>query len=172
MLIIKSLLSIEKYKDVEKFYHSMQPMYFLLIFFFCAYFNLVELTYIYTVLPVHVKWSLNMRKFSCAIKILFFSNWIWIESKYSNIYWTVLLLLNIYCAVLSHFHGFSFVTPMDYIAHQPSLSMGFFRQEYWVAISFSRGSSLPSDWTQVSCVSCIDRQILYHWATPEAPLSI
>ena len=30
----------------------------------------------------------------------------------------------------------------------------------WVAISFSRGSSQPRDWTHVSCVSCIGRKIL------------
>ena len=35
----------------------------------------------------------------------------------------------------------------------------------WVAISFSRGSSQPRDWTSVSCIG---RQILYHWATWEA----
>ena len=32
----------------------------------------------------------------------------------------------------------------------------------WVAISSSRGSSWPSDQTQVSCIFCIDRQILHH----------
>ena len=36
----------------------------------------------------------------------------------------------------------------------------------WVALSFSRGSSQPRDGT---CVSCIGGQILYHWATQEAP---
>ena len=36
----------------------------------------------------------------------------------------------------------------------------------WVAISFSRESSRPRDST---CVSCIDRWILYLWATREAP---
>ena len=36
----------------------------------------------------------------------------------------------------------------------------------WVAISFSRGSSWPRNWT---CVSCIGRQILYCWATRKAP---
>ena len=41
----------------------------------------------------------------------------------------------------------------------------------WVAISFSRGSSWPRDWTQVSSISCIDRWILYQWATREAPSS-
>ena len=30
-----------------------------------------------------------------------------------------------------------------------------------VAISFTRGSSSPRDWTHVSCVSCIGRQVLY-----------
>ena len=35
----------------------------------------------------------------------------------------------------------------------------------WVAISSSRGSSWPRDWTRVSCIG---RQILYHWVTWEA----
>ena len=35
----------------------------------------------------------------------------------------------------------------------------------WVAISFSRQSSWPRGWT---CISCISRWILYHWATREA----
>ena len=34
----------------------------------------------------------------------------------------------------------------------------------WVAISFSRGSSQPSGG---SCISCIGRRILYHWAYRE-----
>ena len=38
----------------------------------------------------------------------------------------------------------------------------------WVAIPFSRGSSRPRDWTHVSWVSSIGRQILYHWVTWEA----
>ena len=33
----------------------------------------------------------------------------------------------------------------------------------WVAISFARVSSQPRDWNQVSCVSSIGRQILYHY---------
>ena len=36
----------------------------------------------------------------------------------------------------------------------------------WIAISFSRGSSQPRDWTWVSGIV---RQILYHWPTREAP---
>ena len=38
----------------------------------------------------------------------------------------------------------------------------------WVAISFSKGSSWPRDWT---CVSCIGRRILHCWATREVHLS-
>ena len=35
----------------------------------------------------------------------------------------------------------------------------------WIAISSCRGSSQARDWTSVSCIV---RQILYHWATWEA----
>ena len=37
----------------------------------------------------------------------------------------------------------------------------------WVAISFSRGSSQPRDWT---CVSCISGRRFTIWATREAPV--
>ena len=40
----------------------------------------------------------------------------------------------------------------------------------WGAISFSRRPSRPRDWTWVSCISCIGRWTLYHWATGEAPV--
>ena len=33
----------------------------------------------------------------------------------------------------------------------------------WVAMPSSRGSSRPRDWNWVSYISCIGRQILYHW---------
>ena len=35
----------------------------------------------------------------------------------------------------------------------------------WVAISSSRDSSRPKDRTLVTCVSCIGKWVLYHWAT-------
>ena len=40
----------------------------------------------------------------------------------------------------------------------------------WVAISFSKGSSRPRDQTRISCISCMGRQILYHWANGEVLL--
>ena len=56
------------------------------------------------------------------------------------------------------------------VAHQDPLSMAFFQARIleWVVIPFPRGSSQPRDWTWISCVSCIGRLILYHWATWEA----
>ena len=58
-----------------------------------------------------------------------------------------------------------FATPWT-AACQAPLSMEFPRQEYWsgVAISF-RGSSQPRGQIHVSC---LDRWILYQWATWEA----
>ena len=53
-------------------------------------------------------------------------------------------------------HGLS--SPPDSSIHDISQA----RILEWVAISFSRGSSQPKDWT---CVSYISRWILYHWAT-------
>ena len=41
----------------------------------------------------------------------------------------------------------------------------------WVAISSSRGSSGPGCRTRISCGSCIDRQVVYHWNIPGLPNS-
>ena len=57
------------------------------------------------------------------------------------------------------------------ITHQAPLSVEFFRQEYWSGLPTpsSKGSSRPRDRTRISCISCIDRWILYHCASREAP---
>ena len=70
------------------------------------------------------------------------------------------------CRLVAKSLSDSFVTLWT-VAFQAHLSMGFPRQEYWSAISFSRGSSWPKDWTWVSCIG---RWILYHWATWEAQM--
>ena len=59
-----------------------------------------------------------------------------------------------------------FATPWT-VAHQAPLCMRFFQARIleWVAIFFSRGSSIPRDQTPVSCIG---RWILHHWATREA----
>ena len=40
----------------------------------------------------------------------------------------------------------------------------------WIAISSSRGSSWPRDWICISWVSCIDRQVFYHWTIQGNPI--
>ena len=39
----------------------------------------------------------------------------------------------------------------------------------WVAISFSRGSSQPRNWTLASCLSCIGRRALYQLSYSGSP---
>ena len=55
--------------------------------------------------------------------------------------------------------------PMGTVAHQAPLSMGFSRQEYWVDISFSRGSYHPRDRTWVSHIA---GRFFFIWATRKA----
>ena len=62
-----------------------------------------------------------------------------------------------------------FVIPWT-VAHQSPLSMEFpLSKNTGVGCHFLlRGSSQPRDQTCISCISCISRQILYHWATWES----
>ena len=63
----------------------------------------------------------------------------------------------------------SFCSPM--VCNPPVSSVqGIFLASMpeWVAKPSSTGSSWPRDWTPVSCVFCIVRQTLYHWATWKA----
>ena len=59
-----------------------------------------------------------------------------------------------------------FVTPWT-IARQAPLSKEFPRKEYWSGLSFPPPGDLPDplDQTDVSCISCIGIQVLYHQAT-------
>ena len=59
-----------------------------------------------------------------------------------------------------------FVTPWT-VARQAPLSMKISRQEYWSGLLFPPlgESSQPRDRTCISCVSCINRQILHHCTT-------
>ena len=71
------------------------------------------------------------------------------------------------CSVTQSFsHVWLFCDPMDCIPPGSSVH-GILQARIleWFAISYSRGCSQPRDWT---CIFCIGRQILYHWATWEA----
>ena len=79
-----------------------------------------------------------------------------------------LLCVCVYVCTQSLSHVWLFCNPMNCSLPAP-LSMEFSRQEKLeqVVISSSRGSYQPKART---CVSCIDRQILYHCTTWEAPV--
>ena len=70
---------------------------------------------------------------------------------------TLILSLDFFCSVSRSYRLFA--TPWT-AACQAPLAMGFHRQEYWVPISFPRGSSQPRDRACLSCIPCIGRQIL------------
>ena len=56
------------------------------------------------------------------------------------------------------------------VAHQPPSSMGFSKQEYWSGLTFPPPGDLPDPGIEPqSHVSCIGRQILYHWVIWEVP---
>ena len=56
--------------------------------------------------------------------------------------------------------------PMDYSLPGSSVhGISQARILEWVAISSSSRSTQPRDWTLISCVSCIGRRTLYHWAS-------
>ena len=66
-------------------------------------------------------------------------------------------------------HVWLFAIPWT-VACQASLSVEFSRQQYWSGLLFPTPGNLPSpSQTQVSCISCIGRLILYHCATWEDP---
>ena len=88
-----------------------------------------------------------------------------------NLVWTIFLLLSLNCECIYMptqllRHAQLFGIPWT-VARQVPLVQGILwaRILEWVATFSSRGSSQPRDWTRVSCIG---RQILYHWATWEA----
>ena len=79
------------------------------------------------------------------------------------------------CAcVLSCFSRVRLFANLWTVAHQALLSRRILQARIleWVATLSSRGSSQPRDRSNVSYVSCIGRQVLYHSATWEAQVSM
>ena len=69
--------------------------------------------------------------------------------------------------VLSLSHVRLFQPHVLFTAHQSPLSMGFPKQEYWSGLPFPPPEDLPNPEIKPE-ISCINRWILYHWATWEA----
>ena len=58
-------------------------------------------------------------------------------------------------------------------AHQAPLSIGFPRQKYWSGLSFPSPGTPSLPWARDgTCVSCIGRQIIFHWTNWEAHIKI
>ena len=66
-----------------------------------------------------------------------------------------------------------FVTPWT-VARQTPVSTGFSRQEYWSGLPFPTPGIFKSQGIEPAslCVSCIGRQILYHWTIWEGPTEV
>ena len=81
-----------------------------------------------------------------------------------DIHWNHANVLCIYILVCSVVHSWPTLCKPWTVTCQTSPSVEFSKQEIleWVAISFSRGSSVPRSPICISWVSCISRQILYH----------
>ena len=96
--------------------------------------------------------------------------WLWLPSLLLNnqpycLYLSSLSLCMYMCA---HLAVSDFLRSHNY--KPPGSSVHWILQERtleWVAISYSRGSSQPSDWMWVSSVSCIGRKVLTTSATWE-----
>ena len=80
--------------------------------------------------------------------------------------WAACILSQSVCVQLLSCVQLFFCDLVDY--SPPGFSVhGIFQPRIlkWVAISYSRGSSWSRDWTSISCISYIGRQILYLSAT-------
>ena len=69
------------------------------------------------------------------------------------------------CAVLSHQSCLTLCDLMD-CSPPGSSVLGILQARIleWVTISYSRGSSWPRDWTNISCISCIAGRFFTCWA--------
>ena len=83
-------------------------------------------------------------------------------------------LISALCAcMLSHSVTLTLCDPMDYVACQAPLSMGFFRKEYWSGLPHPPPGDLPHLGIEHASVTstCIGRCVLYHWCHLGSPIS-
>ena len=102
---------------------------------------------------IRLLWGLN---YTC---LTYKKGWYTVGSIMCS-YWFY-LLLSFSLSVMSH----SIVTPLYSTPGSCVHEISQVRILEWVAISFFRRYAQPREWTHVSC---IDRWVLYHWATWEA----
>ena len=105
----------------------------------------------------------------CCCEELPFIHW-WLALIFQNAIWNSRSPYHVCIRAQSHS---ALYDPMDCSLPGSSVHIIFqARVLEWVAIPFSKISSRSRNQTLISCISCIDRQILYHWATWEAKFLI
>ena len=100
--------------------------------------------------------------------ILSFVSFYFVLLKFILVFQIPVIVYSMYVLVcmLSHVQLFA---SSQTVAHQAHLPMRFSQQEFWrwAAIS-SSGIFLTQGLNLCLCVSCIGRQIIYHWASWES----
>ena len=111
---------------------------------------------------------LNCPKWMYLFAFLSSSEWEFLLFPMVNTF-GVVSVLDIPCSVTQSCP--TLYDPMDYRPLDSSVR-GIFQARIleWVTISFSRGSSWPSDRIHASWISCVGRLIVYHWASFEKPV--
>ena len=135
-----------KYMKITKNMHFNSEFHYLLLFSPSFY-------------PIILYWVLNLYMLISALVLpIFFPSW---SHSLSSFYHLKLAC----CCLVAKLH-LSLCDPMDYNLTGSSVhGMSQAKILEWVAISSCTGSSQSRDQTHVSCIG---RQILYHWATREA----
>jgi len=66
--------------------------------------------------------------------------------------------------MLSHFSDVRLFATLRTVAHQASLSRGFFRQEYWSGLPCPSPGDLPDPGIEPTSLTstCMGKQVLYH----------
>ena len=112
------------------------------------------------------RWKSRDKDYSQNCEFVYFS---FISISFCFPHFAVLLFGAYVCLYMHAQSCLTFWNPVDCSQPGPSVHGTFeARILKWFGISSSRGSSRFRDRTFVSCISCIGRQILYHWATQES----
>ena len=107
----------------------------------CSAFFIVQLSHPYMTTGKTIdltRWTFIGRTHRCGVRVSF------TKSEF--------MVLERVCPIPLYSVAADFFVKSRTVTYQASVSMGFPRQEYWIAISFSKSSSQPSDQTEASCI--------------------
>ena len=121
---------------------------------------------------VRYNWATFIVDLQCCVSLRCIAKWF--RYIYMYVYIYIYTHTHTYmCAYISVLSGFQLCNPMD--CSPPGFSVHRIFQARileWITISSFRGSFQLRDRIHVSCISCIGRWILYHYATWEVHLCV